>query len=110
MNSFFDNLKIIAENRFGKQIRKAIHDGLQQAYEVATNAQTLADGSSASAKSSADAAAISAAAASQSASDAEYYANQVYHETPSGFPELVQAVQDMGLVVIDGYLCAEINE
>lgn len=106
MNSFWDNLKTIAENRFGRNIRKAIHDGLQQAYEVATNAQNLADGASASAKASADVAAASASAAEQSANTAQYYADQVYHQTPAGFPELVSKVDDLGLEVVDGYLCA----
>lgn len=106
MNSFWDNLVIIAESRFGRNIRQAIHDGLQQAYEVATNAQNLADGASASAKASADAAAASATSAEQSADTAQYYADQVYHQTPTGFPELVSKVDDLGLEVVDGYLCA----
>ena len=84
---------------YGKDVRQAIHDGVEMAYNKADDAETsaaaaaeAASGSQESAAASAEAAAASASSASGFANQAEQYKNEAFHTTPAGYEDFVSEV------------------
>lgn len=96
MSSIQEILASILNAVYGKDVRQAIHDGVEMAYNKADNAETsaaaaadAASGSQESAAASAQAAANSASSASDFADAAEQYKNEAFHTTPAGYEAFV---------------------
>lgn len=96
MSSIQEILASILKAVYGKDVRQAIHDGVEMAYNKADNAETsaaaaadAASGSQNSAAASAQAAANSASSASDFADAAEQYKNEAFHTTPAGYEAFV---------------------
>lgn len=96
MSSIQEILASILQAVYGKDVRQAIHDGVEMAYNKADNAETsaaaaadAASGSQNSAAASAQAAANSASSASDFADAAEQYKNEAFHTTPAGYEAFV---------------------
>ena len=96
MSSIQEILASILAARYGKDVRQAIHDGVEMAYIKADNAETsaaaaaeAASGSQESAAASAQAASNSASSASNFADVAEQYKNEAFHTTPAGYEAFV---------------------
>ena len=99
MSSIQQILASILNAVYGKDVRQAIHDGVEMAYDKADDAATsaaaaaeAASGSQESAASSAQAAADSASSASDFADAAEQYKNEAFHTTPAGYEDFVNQV------------------
>lgn len=99
MSSIQEILASILQAVYGKDVRQAIHDGVEMAYNKADDAATsaaaaaeAASGSQESAAASAQAASNSASSASDSADLAEQYKNEAFHTTPAGYEAFVGEV------------------
>lgn len=96
MSSIQQILASILNAVYGKDVRQAIHDGVEMAYNKADDAATsaaaaaeAASGSQESAAASAQAASDSASSASDFADAAEQYKNEAFHTTPAGYEAFV---------------------
>ena len=99
MSSIQQILASILNAVYGKDVRQAIHDGVEMAYNKADDAATsaaaaaeAASGSQESAAASAQAASNSASSASDFADAAEQYKNEAFHTTPAGYEAFVGEV------------------
>lgn len=99
MSSIQEILASILNAVYGKDVRQAIHDGVEMAYNKADDAATsaaaaaeAASGSQESAAASAQAASNSASSASDFADAAEQYKNEAFHTTPAGYEDFVNQV------------------
>ena len=99
MSSIQEILASILQAVYGKDVRQAIHDGVEMAYNKADNAESsaaaaaeAASGSQESAAASAQAASNSASSASDFADAAERYKNEAFHTTPAGYEDFVNDV------------------
>lgn len=96
MSSIQQILASILNAVYGKDVRQAIHDGVEMAYNKADDAATsaaaaaeAASGSQESAAASAQAASNSASSASDFADAAEQYKDEAFDTTPAGYEEFV---------------------
>lgn len=87
-----ENLAQILNARYGRDVRQAIHDSIEEGYNIAVQAEGAATSAQNSAAASANAAAGSSAAALQSAQDAAASAAQAMSGTPEGYAALVDKV------------------
>ena len=96
MSAISQVLNDILHARFGKDVRQAIHDGIELGYNIASDAQVKAETAQDSASASATAAANSASAAQTAANNAsisaglaEQYKEEAFHTTPAGYEDFV---------------------
>lgn len=96
MSAISQVLYDIIHARFGKDVRQAIHDGIELGYDIASDAQATAETAQDSASASATAAANSASAAQTAANNAsisaglaEQYKDEAFHTTPAGYEDFV---------------------
>lgn len=88
-------LEQILSARYGKDVRQAIHDSIEEGYNIAVQAQGTAETS----QDSAEAYAAAALASEQNAQDymelAEQYKNEAFSGTPTGYADLVAKVNSI---------------
>lgn len=96
MSAISQVLYDILHARFGKDVRQAIHDGIELGYDIASDAKVTAETAQDSASASATAAANSASAAQTAANNAsisaglaEQYKDAAFHTTPAGYEDFV---------------------
>ena len=96
MSAISQVLYDILHARFGKDVRQAIHDGIELGYDIAFDAKETAETAQDSASASATAAANSASAAQTAANNAsisaglaEQYKDEAFHTTPAGYEDFV---------------------
>ena len=112
---------------YGKDVRQSIHDAIKECYDDVTNAKTIADQSASNAdQAAADAenrttAAISTMetrintaiancnSATTNANTAATNANAKANAAGQAIIDLQKAFDDLGLVYIDGKLCARVK-
>lgn len=99
MSAISQVLYDILHARFGKDVRQAIHDGIELGYDIASDAQATAETAQDSASASATAAANSASAAQTAANNAsisaglaEQYKDEAFDTTPAGYEDFVSEV------------------
>lgn len=99
MSAISQVLYDILHARFGKDVRQAIHDGIELGYDIASDAQATAETAHDSASASATAAANSASAAQTAANNAsisaglaEQYKDDAFHTTPAGYEDFVSQI------------------
>lgn len=93
--SITSDLEQILSARYGKDVRQAIHDSIEEGYNIAVQAEGKATTAQDSASASASAAAQSSTIALQSAQLAEQYKNEAFSGTPAGYEDLVDKVNSI---------------
>lgn len=93
--SITQQLQAILQARYGRDVRQAIHDSIEEGYNIAVQAEGKATTAQDSASASASAAAQSSASALQSAQLAEQYKNEAFSGTPAGYEALVEKVNSI---------------
>lgn len=93
--SITSDLEQILSARYGKDVRQAIHDSIEEGYNIAVQAEGKATTAQDSASASASAAAQSSTIALQSAQLAEQYKNEAFSGTPEGYADLVAKVNSI---------------
>ena len=88
-------LQQILSARYGKDVRQAIHDSIEEGYNIAVQAQGIAETSQESAKAYAQAALASEQAAEDYKTAAEQAAQQAMSGTPEGYADLVAKVNSI---------------
>ena len=93
--SITSDLEQILSARYGKDVRQAIHDSIEEGYNIAVQAQGIAETSQESAKAYAQAALASEQAAEDYKTAAEQAAQQAMSGTPEGYADLVAKVNSI---------------
>lgn len=93
--SITSDLEQILSARYGKDVRQAIHDSIEEGYNIAVQAQGIAETSQESAKAYAQAALASEQAAEDYKTAAEQAAEQAMSGTPEGYADLVAKVNSI---------------
>lgn len=93
--SITQQLQAILQARYGRDVRQAIHDSIEDGYNIAVQAEGKATTAQDSASASASAAAQSSTIALQSAQLAEQYKNEAFSGTPTGYEALVEKVNSI---------------
>lgn len=93
--SITQQLQAILQARYGRDVRQAIHDSIEDGYNIAVQAEGKATTAQDSASASASAAAQSSTIALQSAQLAEQYKNEAFSGTPTGYEDLVNKVKSI---------------
>ena len=93
--SIIQDLEQILSARYGRDVRQAIHDSIEEGYNIAVQAEGKATTAQDSASASASASAQSSASALQSAQLAEQYKNEAFSGTPAGYEALVEKVNSI---------------
>lgn len=95
MMSITSDLEQILSARYGKDVRQAIHDSIEEGYNIAVQAQGIAETSQESAEAYAQAALASERAAEDYKTAAEQAAQQAMSGTPEGYADLVAKVNSI---------------
>ena len=93
--SIQSDLAKILSARYGKDVRQAIHDSIEEGYNIAVQAEGKATTAQNSAQASANASAQSSASALQSAQLAGQYKDEAFSGTPQGYDALVEKVNSI---------------
>ena len=93
--SITSDIEQILSARYGKDVRQAIHDSIEEGYNIAVQAQGIAETSQESAKAYAQAALASEQAAEDYKTAAEQAAQQAMSGTPEGYADLVAKVNSI---------------
>ena len=93
--SITSDLEQILSARYGKDVRQAIHDSIEEGYNIAVQAQGIAETSQESAEAYAQAALASEQAAEDYKTAAEQAAEQAMSGTPEGYADLVAKVNSI---------------
>lgn len=93
--SITSDLEQILSARYGKDVRQAIHDSIEEGYNIAVQAQGIAETSQESAEAYAQAALASEQAAEDYKTAAEQAAQQAMSGTPEGYADLVAKVNSI---------------
>lgn len=93
--SITSDLEQILSARYGKDVRQAIHDSIEEGYNIAVQAQGIAETSQESAEAYAQAALASERAAEDYKTAAEQAAQQAMSGTPEGYADLVAKVNSI---------------
>ena len=93
--SITSDIEQILSARYGKDVRQAIHDSIEEGYNIAVQAQGIAETSQESAEAYAQAALASEQAAEDYKTAAEQAAQQAMSGTPEGYADLVAKVNSI---------------
>lgn len=93
--SITQQLKQITEARFGRDVRQAIHDSIEESYNIAVQAEGKAVTAQNSAKAYSESAQASTQQAQTYRNQAEQFKNQAMAATPTGYENLVDKVNSI---------------
>lgn len=93
--SITQHLKQITEARFGRDVRQAIHDSIEESYNIAVQAEGKAVTAQNSAKAYSESAQASTQQAQTYRNQAEQFKNQAMAATPTGYENLVDKVNSI---------------